>query len=166
MSSCTFVDSDSQVTTPTLKYPPFSWNNRTNNAVESYLMTACSHSIYLLVFCLEPGQQQMWLTIVVGWQSARICFSNWQRKWRVTKHHKVNLRKNDLTFLSQICNGLLPILYRMDKNPLWNVFLNIVYNIKVYLRPNYRLTFRPYDYALLLPRLQVVKCSSSVYEIA
>ena len=30
-----------------------------------------------------------------------------------------------LTFLSQICSGLLPRLYRMDKNPLWNVFLNI-----------------------------------------
>lgn len=30
-----------------------------------------------------------------------------------------------LTFLSQICSGLLPILYRMDKNPLWKVFLNI-----------------------------------------
>lgn len=29
------------------------------------------------------------------------------------------------TFLSHICRGLLPILYRMDKNPLWNVFLNI-----------------------------------------
>merc|ERR1719320_1048403 len=30
-----------------------------------------------------------------------------------------------LTFLSQICKGLLPILYRMDRNPLWNIFLNI-----------------------------------------
>ena len=30
-----------------------------------------------------------------------------------------------LTFLSHICSGLLPILYKMDKNPLWNVFLNM-----------------------------------------
>jgi hypothetical protein len=31
-----------------------------------------------------------------------------------------------LTFLSHICSGLLPMLYNMDKNPLWKVFLNIV----------------------------------------
>ena len=30
-----------------------------------------------------------------------------------------------LTFLSQICSGLLPMLYKMDRNPDWNVFLNI-----------------------------------------
>lgn len=30
-----------------------------------------------------------------------------------------------LTFLSQICSGLLPMLYRMDRKPLWKVFLNI-----------------------------------------
>ena len=30
-----------------------------------------------------------------------------------------------VTFLSQIWSGLLPMLYRIDKNPLWNVFLNI-----------------------------------------
>ena len=30
-----------------------------------------------------------------------------------------------LTFLSHICNGLLPMLYKIDKNPLWNVFLNM-----------------------------------------
>ena len=30
-----------------------------------------------------------------------------------------------LTFLSHICNGLLPMLYRMDKNPDWKVFLNM-----------------------------------------
>lgn len=29
------------------------------------------------------------------------------------------------TFLSHICNGLLPILYNIDRNPDWNVFLNI-----------------------------------------
>jgi hypothetical protein len=29
------------------------------------------------------------------------------------------------TCLSHICNGLLPILYRIDRNPDWNVFLNI-----------------------------------------
>jgi len=28
-------------------------------------------------------------------------------------------------FLSQIWSGWLPILYRMERNPLWNVFLNI-----------------------------------------
>jgi hypothetical protein len=31
-----------------------------------------------------------------------------------------------LTFLSQICSGLLPMLYRMDRKPDWKVFLNIV----------------------------------------
>ena len=31
-----------------------------------------------------------------------------------------------LTFLSQICSGLLPMLYKMDKNPDWKVFLNIL----------------------------------------
>jgi hypothetical protein len=31
----------------------------------------------------------------------------------------------DAPFLSQICSGLLPMLYRMDKNPDWKVFLNI-----------------------------------------
>lgn len=30
------------------------------------------------------------------------------------------------TFLSQICNGLLPILYKIDKKPDWNVFLNMM----------------------------------------
>ena len=30
------------------------------------------------------------------------------------------------TFLSHICSGLLPMLYNIDRNPLWNVFLNIV----------------------------------------
>lgn len=30
-----------------------------------------------------------------------------------------------LTFFSHIWRGLLPILYKIDKNPLWNVFLNI-----------------------------------------
>lgn len=30
-----------------------------------------------------------------------------------------------LTFLSHICKGLLPMLYKIDKNPLWNVFLNM-----------------------------------------
>merc|ERR1719498_1755256 len=29
------------------------------------------------------------------------------------------------TFLSQICKGLLPIEYRIDKKPDWKVFLNI-----------------------------------------
>ena len=29
------------------------------------------------------------------------------------------------TCLSHICSGLLPILYRIDRNPDWNVFLNI-----------------------------------------
>lgn len=28
-------------------------------------------------------------------------------------------------FLSQICSGLLPMLYRMDRKPDWKVFLNI-----------------------------------------
>lgn len=28
--------------------------------------------------------------------------------------------------LSQICNGLLPMLYKMDKNPDWKVFLNMM----------------------------------------
>eukprot|EP01047_Picozoa_sp_COSAG01_P068099 COSAG01_NODE_9766_length_2347_cov_31.477333_3_plen_79_part_00 len=28
-------------------------------------------------------------------------------------------------FLSQICRGLLPMLYRMDRNPDWKVFLNM-----------------------------------------
>jgi hypothetical protein len=28
--------------------------------------------------------------------------------------------------LSQICSGLLPMLYKMDKNPDWKVFLNIL----------------------------------------
>ena len=32
-----------------------------------------------------------------------------------------------LTFLSQICNGLLPMLYKTDRKPLWNVFLNIFF---------------------------------------
>jgi len=36
-----------------------------------------------------------------------------------------NQSSSVLTFLSQICSGLLPMLYRIDKNPLWNVFLNI-----------------------------------------
>lgn len=31
-----------------------------------------------------------------------------------------------LTFLSHICKGLLPMLYNIDRNPLWNVFLNIL----------------------------------------
>lgn len=30
-----------------------------------------------------------------------------------------------LPWLSQICSGLLPILYKMDRKPDWNVFLNI-----------------------------------------
>ena len=30
------------------------------------------------------------------------------------------------TFLSQICKGLLPILYNIERNPLWKVFLNIL----------------------------------------
>ena len=30
-----------------------------------------------------------------------------------------------LTFLSQICRGLEPILYKILRKPLWNVFLNI-----------------------------------------
>ena len=28
-------------------------------------------------------------------------------------------------FLSQICSGLLPMEYRIDRKPDWNVFLNI-----------------------------------------
>ena len=28
-------------------------------------------------------------------------------------------------FLSQICSGLLPMLYRIDRKPDWNVFLNM-----------------------------------------
>jgi hypothetical protein len=28
--------------------------------------------------------------------------------------------------LSHICNGLLPILYNIDKKPLWYVFANII----------------------------------------
>merc|ERR1719446_644475 len=30
-----------------------------------------------------------------------------------------------MTFLSQICSGLLPIEYRIDKKPDWKVFLNM-----------------------------------------
>ena len=30
------------------------------------------------------------------------------------------------TFLSQICSGFDPIEYRMERNPLWKVFLNIL----------------------------------------
>lgn len=31
------------------------------------------------------------------------------------------------TFLSHIWRGLLPILYKIDKNPDWNVFLNMIF---------------------------------------
>ena len=67
------------------------------------------------------------------------CFYQvWQPKWRVTKDHQANFYLlSYLTFLSHICSGLLPILYRMDKNPLWNVFLNILANFNVYFGPNY-----------------------------
>lgn len=36
-----------------------------------------------------------------------------------------------VTCLSHICNGLLPMLYNIDRKPLWNVFLNIL-NVFVY----------------------------------
>lgn len=45
--------------------------------------------------------------------------------WRSVKLHEQDNVKF-LTFLSHICKGLLPILYSIDKNPLWNVFLNIL----------------------------------------
>lgn len=49
-----------------------------------------------------------------------------------------------LTFLSHIWRGLLPMLYKMDKNPLWNVFLNIVFglNRQSCAHTVYRLYFR------------------------
>ena len=31
---------------------------------------------------------------------------------------------------SQICSGFDPMLYRIERNPLWNVFLNIFYPVK------------------------------------
>ena len=31
-----------------------------------------------------------------------------------------------LTVLSQICRGLLPILYKIERNPDWKVFVNII----------------------------------------
>ena len=31
-----------------------------------------------------------------------------------------------LPFLSHICSGLLPMLYKMDRNPDWKVFLNML----------------------------------------
>lgn len=37
-----------------------------------------------------------------------------------------------LTFLSQICNGLLPILYNMERNPDWNVFLNMFICVEIF----------------------------------
>ena len=37
----------------------------------------------------------------------------------------LNCIKIDLLFLSQIWSGLLPILYKIDRNPDWYVFLNI-----------------------------------------
>lgn len=30
------------------------------------------------------------------------------------------------TFLSHNCNGLLPMLYKIDRKPDWNVFLNMI----------------------------------------
>lgn len=42
--------------------------------------------------------------------------------WRL--HNMTKLQ----TFFSQICNGLLPILYSIERNPDWNVFLNILNN--------------------------------------
>lgn len=49
------------------------------------------------------------------------------------QHHRVCVRsrlcvRQLCTCLSQICKGLEPMLYMMDRKPLWNVFLNMVAN--------------------------------------
>jgi len=36
-----------------------------------------------------------------------------------------------LTWRSQICSGLLPMLYKIDRNPDWNVFLNMALGLAV-----------------------------------
>ena len=39
--------------------------------------------------------------------------------------HKNTMVTKYFTFLSHICRGLLPMLYKIERNPLWKVFLNI-----------------------------------------
>lgn len=56
------------------------------------------------------------LTFVPTISSTRLCISL----------SVIRLMCPFLTFLSQICNGLLPMLYRMDRKPDWKVFLNII----------------------------------------
>ena len=43
----------------------------------------------------------------------------------VWKHGENWNRVCGTPFLSQIWRGLLPMLYKMERNPDWNVFLNI-----------------------------------------
>lgn len=76
-----------------------------------------------------------------------ICpFLTWKRKElnglrekaqsRTNTHGSTTFSRRDfirkLTFLSQICNGLLPILYNMERNPDWNVFLNMVLCVEIF----------------------------------
>lgn len=43
---------------------------------------------------------------------------------------------NIFTSFSQICSGLLPMLYSTERNPDWKVFLNIVFRFFAQLRSN------------------------------
>ena len=45
--------------------------------------------------------------------------------FRQQGHPRLDL-SGRLPCLSQICRGLLPMLYRIDRNPDWKVFLNMV----------------------------------------
>lgn len=70
------------------------------------------------------------------------------------------------TFLSHICKGLLPILYKIDKNPLWNVFLNIFLNFlltrrKIHKTVSYtRIWFLPVSNACFVNKLLVTLFSA------
>lgn len=104
------------------------------------------HSLHTIPFlpdiCSNHFQNER-LDVIISY-SLDMSIPDLIRENRGKIHDKSSLIKNlrreatcKLTFLSHICNGLLPILYNMDRKPDWKVFLNIM---KYFLRFQYKNT--------------------------
>jgi hypothetical protein len=75
-----------------------------------------------MTFLANNYQRDLWKTIVNKVPLTPIQIPSPEPPEKLPKSGS----KNPLTFLSHICSGLLPMLYKIDKNPDWKVFLNIV----------------------------------------
>lgn len=100
--------------------------NCMNVSVKYYLWLSCTSSVTWRLFPLFPARETGCRCLLSAWCDHFVPERPAVQKWEEADTSQGGRsRENYWTFLSQIWRGLLPILYRIERNPDWNVFLNI-----------------------------------------